>query len=1119
MKKALFKDTLREVWKTKSRFLSIAAIVALGTGFFCGIKMTAPNMKDSADKYYKESLLGDFHVMGNYGITEDDLVALKEVEGVKEVVGGYSVDLFVYDENDQNIVKVYSYPSDLDIESESYLNRPALVEGRFPKAKNECVVENSLKAPASFFVGNTLNFKNGDPDTELSDSIDVDFCNIVGVVKSPMYINFERGSAQIGNGEISGYIMLHEDNFTYEVFTDAYVALDDSFKYSSFSEEYEDLVDTFTEKLEKLGEERSTIRYQEIMDEANEKIADAEEELADAKVKIEDAEDELADGKKTQQTEVAKARKELADAKQELLDGQKDYDEAYAEYIEEIEDAKQKIADGWDEYYEGLAKYQSGKVEAKEQLSQAQKQVNSLKDFASSTTQLSGAIANGYASADAASSIVAALNQMQPGSGDQLQQAIDYSNLMGDTSYVTGALSAVSQSLTTQANSAQDQIDDGYDQLDKGEKKLVDAYKELQDAEIELEDAILEAEQEFADARVELEDGKEKIADAEVTLEEEVAKADKEIADGEVKIANAWVEYNDALLELADAKEEIADLDEAKWYVFDRTAKPGYGDYGVDAERIDKIAGVFPFFFILIAALICFTTMTRMVEEQRTQIGTLKALGYGDRTIMSKYLLYAATASVIGSIVGLTIGFPLFPKIIFGAYSIMYDLPDIDTPFHVWVAVGATLVAIICTTVAAYYAGIKELKSQPSQLMRPKVPKSGKKILLERWKGLWNKLSFSYKVTVRNISRYKSRVALTVIGIGGCTALMLTGFGLHHSISSIATKQFVEIFHYDIMAAINSDLTPETIVEVEQWIEDTPEIIEYTYVYSQNVDINDKNDTYNTTLFIMEHPELADRFINFKVRETQEPIELTDNGAIINEKLARLLKLDIGDTFAYEVDGTVANITVSAICENYAMNYVYMTPTYYRQMYAEDIERNTFIANVSNLTEESKAIVSTRLLENDEILGVQYVKEFGDKFMDLLGALDIIIVVLIICSGLLAFVVLYNLTNISVNERIRELATIKVLGFYDTEVSAYIYRENMFSALIGIIFGLFIGIYFHRFVVQTAEVDVVMFDPTIGNAGFIYSAILTMLFTFIVNFALHFRLKKIDMVESLKSVE
>lgn len=1238
---ALRKDTLREIWKTKNRFISIALIVALGTGFFCGIKMTCPNMKDSADKYYEEQKLSDFHIIGNYGITENDITALSRVEGVATVMPGYSKDVFVSDEKNQYIIKLYSYPTHKKIEDSTFLNKPILIEGKFPEKKNECVVEQTLNSPNSFFVGNTIDFINGDKDSDLEDALNTNFCNIVGVVKSPMYTNFERGSSQIGNGQIDAFVMLAEENFAYDVYTDAYISLEDSFKQSSFSDEYDDLIDIFTDVLEEEGLKRSEIRYKDVVIEANDKIAEAEQELedgrkeadeklAEARDKILDAEKELKDGKKTQKEEVEKAQKQLDDAKQELLDGQKEYDKQYADYLEEIEDAKKKIEDGykeleenqekinkgWDDYYKGLAKYQASYYDAREQLGQGQSQVNAIRKYSATVKKMTNgeamtqddinnlkemepmldqilraklkeeitSIMNQYPEETADLDVDEvvnsladfvmreyknAINTMKPGDvitddiermqdnidkylptlidilekrGDLPEEVLDeLRNLDID---LISLINEAAKEMDKQANEGQNAIDKGWDKLEKGKASLEQAYKdltegqkqidegriELEKGEIELQENIVKAELEFADARIELENGKVEIEDAQKTLDQEVIKSSNKIRDGERKITEAWNEFRDAeedvARELTDAQEKLEEakhdvltLDEAEWFVFDRTLQPGYGDYGLDAERVDNIAAVFPVFFILVAALICLTTMTRMVEEQRTQIGTLKALGYSNQKIMMKYMFYAISASLIGSVIGLCIGFPLFPKIIFDAYSMMYDYPPISTPFHLGMGVAATIVAIICTSVAAYFAGIKELQARPSMLMRPKVPKSGKKIFLERFPRFWNKVSFSYKVTIRNLSRYKSRVALTVIGIGGCTALMVTGFGLQHSISSIADRQFTDIFQYDMMGALEEHLTDKELLSVESTLKYSSEISAYDFIYSKNLDIEDHGEKRAATLFVPSHPEQIADFITFKVRTTQEALELTDEGVIINEKLAKLLNLQVGDVFDIEDRKKKVQVKVTGICENYAMNYVYMTPKYYKELFNKDVEVNAFMANLKEYTEQSQSTAATRIMGNDSVLGLSNVRSIGDTFANLMGSLNVIVVVLILCAGLLAFIVLYNLTNINVNERLRELATIKVLGFYDGEVSAYIYRENTVSAILGILVGLWLGRYLHAFVITVAEVDVVMFDPTIGAKGFIFAALLTFLFTFIVNFVLHFRLKKIDMVESLKSVE
>ena len=1138
-------DTLREISKTRGRFISIALIVALGTGFFCGVKSTCPDMKLTADTYYEETNFSDFHIQGTLGLTESDVKELEKIDGVKRVQPAYSFDVFVPMESNQAIVRLYSIPTDGSYDDENYLNKLILKEGRFPNKKNECVVEKSMKLPLKVSTGNTVSFESGTKDP-LSDTLTTNYCNIVGVVESSMYINFERGNSSIGNGEVSSYIYLAEDNFKYDVYTDIYVGLEDSFAYSSFSDEYEQLIETFTDKLEEIGEVRSVIRYQEILDEANEKIDDAQKELDDgrneaneklddAAMKIADAENDLSDGKKTQKKEVAKAQNKLDDARQELIDGQKEYDEEYASYLEEIADAqkeiddgyeelekaRQEVLDGWQEYYEALAKYQSGKADAREQLSDARKELAQLEQL-NQKAQASNVSTLDSFTKGAISSLLNITNR--PLTDDDL---IEFNK------YTVNA----KQTLENAEDKADSKLEKGEKQLKEAYQKLIDAEKEideneqkLKDAEVELADAIIEAEEEFAKARQEIEDGKIKIEDAQKTLNKEISKSNKEIKDGEIKIADAKEEYEnarqeadekiaDAQEELDKARQELADLETPKWYVFDRTSYPGNGDFGTDADRIDKIAGVFPIFFILVAGLICFTTMTRMVEEQRVQIGTLKALGYSDTTIMMKFMLYALVAALVGCVLGMSVGFKIFPYIIFNAYSIMYHFPPIIAPYDVVMIVLATIVSILCTTFAAYIAGKNELKSQPSELMRPKTPKQGKTLSLEKITWLWSKFSFSYKVTIRNLFRYKSRVVLTIIGISGCTALMLAGFGLQYSISSISTRQFEDIFKYKIIAVFQDEMTQENYQNVQDVLDKSNIISCYDFAYNKTIDVDVLGTKRTATLFVPNDAELLPEFITFRDRKTHTPIVLNDEGVVINEKFAKLLNVKVNDTIPIEENGIIKDVVVNGICENYAFNYVYMTPTYYQKMFGQEAEENTLIANFTDYSEENMNRIAEILLEQDEIVGVSDVTEMGEKFKDLMKSLNIIVVVLIICAGALAFIVLYNLTNINVTERIRELATIKVLGFYDKEVSAYIYRENTISAFFGIIFGLLLGIVLHKFIIQTSEVEVVMFDPARGTMSYVYSALLTTLFIWIVNYVLHFKLKAIDMVESLKSVE
>ena len=552
------------------------------------------------------------------------------------------------------------------------------------------------------------------------------------------------------------------------------------------------------------------------------------------------------------------------------------------------------------------------------------------------------------------------------------------------------------------------------------------------------------------------------------------------------------------------------------WYVWDRNNNPGYSGYEEDAQKVDAIAKVFPVFFVLVAALVCLTTMTRMVEEERTQIGTMKALGYGKGAIVSKYLLYAISASIVGSAIGLTIGFQLFPRVIIRAYSILYFMPDPMTPFRWDYAAACTAVAVLCTGLSAFAACNKALNSTPAKLMRPRAPKSGKRVLLERVSFIWSKLSFIHKVTLRNIFRYKRRVSMTVIGIAGCTALMLTGFGLKYSISSIADKQYGNIFVYDAIAVMEDDADDPDALQA--FLDDTAGVTQSIKIVHRSLDATNGSAIKTINLYVPQDPEQIGDYIHLRERIGHEPLSLTDEGVIINEKLAKLLSLSAGDEITLNnPDGRPITVPITGVCENYALNYVYMSPTLYESSFRTEPAYNTFLFNVSEDCVRSAA--AEQLLDHGGILGVSYSSEGMGRFIDMMSSLNSIVWVLIISAGALAFIVMYNLVNINVNERIRELATIKVLGFYDKEVSAYIYRENNIAAAIGILIGLVLGVFLERFVILTAEVDAVMFAPDISVPCFLFAAALTVLFTLIVNITLHFQLKKINMVESLKSVE
>ena len=653
----------------------------------------------------------------------------------------------------------------------------------------------------------------------------------------------------------------------------------------------------------------------------------------------------------------------------------------------------------------------------------------------------------------------------------------------------------------------QKELEDAKAQLDSGRQELDNSRAELEQGRRDLETARADTEAELADALAELEDGEKEYEDG-------LAEYESERQDAEVQIA-------DARQEIADAQEELADLEKPEWYLLDHDSFPGVGTISDDAEKVDAIAAVFPVFFVLVAALVCLTTMTRMVEEERTQIGTLKALGFSRSAVMFKFILYAVLASVIGSIVGCLLGLKLLPYVIISCYKAMYQVPYILMPIRWGYLAGCMAVSVFCTSLVTVITCYEVMNTVPAQLMRPKSPKNGKRILLERVGFFWKRLSFSGKVTCRNLFRYKSRVLMTVIGVAGCTALMLTGFGLRYAIGSISDRQYGEIFAYDSTLSLSDNLSDEQIETLTEEAADTDGISGVLAMTSKQTDVlssDSKKTVTSVTIYIPAEPDMLDGFIHLRDSESGEQLSLTDEGCIITEKLSRLLSVKAGDSiYLRDSNGERREVLVTGIAETYVSHYIYMTPTLYESLYREQPEPTALLLTMAEDADTDST--SASLLHLDGVQGVIGMSYYSDAFSDLVASLNMIVWVLIGAAAALAGIVMYNLININVSERIRELATIKVLGFYDREVSDYICRENTAAALMGMLVGLVGGIALEEFVVNTAEVDVVLFVHGLPVSAYLLAAGLTIVFILLVNQIVHFSLKKIDMVESLKSVE
>lgn len=654
-----------------------------------------------------------------------------------------------------------------------------------------------------------------------------------------------------------------------------------------------------------------------------------------------------------------------------------------------------------------------------------------------------------------------------------------------------------------QLQAAREQLESGKNQILSGQRQIEDAKKRIADGEEQIQAGIKQ-----------IQDGETGLADGWIEYQDGERQANAEIADGEAQIA-------DAKVQLADAKKEIEQIEKPTWYIYDRSHLPEYSGYGDNADRMKAIGEVFPLIFFLVAALISLTTMTRMVEEERTLIGTLKALGYSKKSIAAKYLGYAVLATLTGGIFGVMIGKKILPYIIITAYKIMYrHLPDVEIPYNLYYGVLACVAALLCTVAATIFSCMKELKEQAAELMRPPAPKQGKRVFLEYIPFLWKRLNFTWKSTVRNLMRYKKRFFMTIFGIGGCMGLMLVGFGLKDSISSIVPLQYEDIQLYDGNVILQSDVTMQEKQEVYEALEKNSQVVATAEDLLQKITIEHDGVSKEVYLNVPENVEKFSDFVVLQDRTTKEKYQLTDKGAVLTEKMAKELGVSAGDTVTIkEENEKERTVKISQICENYMSHYLYMTPAVYKAAYGKEPKYNSIYYRTEGRTTKEAELVGEAALKLDGALSVSYTTELRQQVDDMLQSLDIVIVVLIISAGMLAFVVLYNLNNINITERKRELATLKVLGFYDKEVTEYVYRENILLTLIGSVFGMLLGKILHRFIIVTVEIDSVMFGRNINTISFVYAFLLTVVFSLFVNGVMYFKLKKINMVESLKSVE
>ncbi|MFU9921717.1 FtsX-like permease family protein [Fannyhessea vaginae] len=1118
----LLHQTLRTIHTTLSRFLAIVAIVALGTGFFAGLMMTGPDMRQAMDTYYDDNHVWDIRLISTLGFSNDDIHQFDDVEGVRACMPNHTVDAIARMNDTQVAVRVSSFDTTMAQQfvgehahaakdsSSDFLNRFQLVTGRLPQSPDECLA--AAYAPhAQLSEGDIVDITSANED--LDKIFSTRHLRVVGTITSPLYpYTRSFGSTTIGSGSIDQYIFVPTSTFQQDFpYTELYISVEGADSVQSNSDAYKNIVGATKERLEAQKDRMSVLRQHEVQELAqsklDEKKAEFEQQKDEAFEKLEAGESELARKHRT-------------------------------------------LQDSWRKYTQGTSKlkasreaFESQKASSQNKLSQAQTRVATQEE-----TLLSALRAQGMdvSSLEQAQTILE--NHLQTLKEKQNQQNVDNrvvdensseqspEHIRSNSNQQLATLGDNRQSIQHNKTraimaTAREHVSAPYEEIQRvqqqlaGVQALIAAKAKLQDERAVADKKLAHAEQELAQAQAKL--------DASYTRLQE---GQKKYDEGARELAQRKQELDDKFAtvqkQLDDAQETIDTTDIPDIYILDRSQHEGAAIYHADTERMDALARVFPFMFFLVAALVSLTTMTRMVEDERILIGTYKALGYSTIQIATKYLTYALLAAGIGSVLGVGVLCQVLPLIIMKAYSVIYAIPLLSPPlpikadvavFSAGLGIGITLIATICSVLSS-------LREQPAPLMLPRAPKAGKRILLERIRPLWRRISFSWKVTLRNLFLYKKRLFMTVIGIAGCTALLLVGFGLHDAIWDIINKQYVDITHYQMTVGLNDHANDLDVQHVKDVLTQHPEIEHIDRVHTAHMAAKGEDDSLSSTHVDVVVPQSLDIFnqtITLKNRISGKQVPFDESSVVISEKLATLHHLRVGDTLVLFDRDKVGNsvgaghkLTITGICENYVGTTVYVAPAIFAKISSSPVMYETLFIQAPDLKPgEQQQNIASELHSCDDVSLVAFSDETISLYRNMISVVDYVVAVLIISAILLAFIVLYNLTNINIEERLREIASLKVLGFTKREIYAYIFREVFLLSLLGDVFGLGVGVYLERFVVATAEVDYVMFSRTIHLESFVIAFVLTLVFTGLILLIMTPKLNRIDMVESLKSVD
>lgn len=1144
---ALRKVIFREITSTKARFFSILILILLGVGFFSGLQAVGPNMLSTLNHYFNQQNVYDIHVQSNYGLDEEELNMLTDYEAIREVSPRYRMDVLAGE--DRLVMNV------MGTDSDPSMNQFVIQEGRLPNSTTEIALDYNEAMTSRYRIGDTISIASGSSSESISDNFNEDTFEVVGFVTTPLFItNDSRGQSLIGRGRVDAFGVVHEDVFNMDVHTDVYLSFNSLRELAMYSDDYKEAVSQYKVDIEPLLEAVGRDRIDQIRESIEEELVEAEndinqalDELSDAEATLEEAREEIEAG----QVELAEGEAELEEARLELVAGEREYEEGRATLEREIAEAEaeldqqeNELRSNQEEVEAGLSQVRSGLNSIQEPYIELVETETMLLNERDEIRQLSSQLdelfqvpiemitdENRQAWIDETEDVMlgeVALTDLLIGYFNEEVEATVISSAVNEVEQeldmalaeVRGNLEAINEE--RQALEVQEsELEANLEAITNGLTEIESGRETLAENEATGRAELSEAREELSEGWYAYDQGLEEIEESRATLSEAQLEYDEGIETFEIEREEAMLEIEEAEQEISEAREELSTLESPTYYINSRHDQSQIAEYGDNANRMSELATIFPVVFFLIAALVTLTTVTRMIEEQRTEIGTLKALGYSDRDIQKKYYIYSLSASTIGAILGLAIGYTLLPNIIFNAYRILYDLPNLSLAFYWSFTMISFVIAILSTLIASWYVLKNDLKSTPAILMRPKPPKSGQRIFLERFTPMWKRMNFMQKVTARNLFRYKQRMLMTVVGISGCAALIITGFGLESAVQGIVDLQFGRVMQYDAVVALDDDASVLAQERYREVIDAEAHIDDALVVYQEAFEVSETGvTTQDVTVFVPETAERLNDFVQLRNRRTEETYMLTDEGVLVTEKIAELFDLEIGDEVNLTTpDNEQYAINVTGVVENYAGHYIYMSEA----VYQDYIEPGAIPFNaellVYEVSDAFESDLAAELSDLDYVITISFNEGMVDTFRDSMESLNIVVFVLIVAAAGLAFVVLYNLTNINVSERIRELSTIKVLGFYDHEVTLYIYRENIILTLMGIAVGAIFGRFLHYFVLDTASMDNMMFNPELPLSSYLYAAVLTLVFSTFVMWIMHLKLRKVDMIEALKSNE